>query len=160
MITEIYDIITDSPTKRIYEAVKQIPRGKVATYGQIAALAGEPKMARAVGNALHKNTDPEHIPCYRVVNSKGELAAEFVFRRRRETGGYAGGRRHCAGKRPRQFKEVRHQRGRDAGTAGAGAKLKNRMHKTAERPERQRKMSVSVFHYVLAYKIENTIISH
>lgn len=79
MIAESYDIITDSPTKRIYEAVKQIPRGKVATYGQIAALAGEPKMARAVGNALHKNTDPEHIPCYRVVNSKGELAAEFVF---------------------------------------------------------------------------------
>ena len=63
MIAESYDIITDSPTKRIYEAVKQIPRGKVATYGQIAALAGEPKMARAVGNALHKNTDPEHIPC-------------------------------------------------------------------------------------------------
>ena len=79
MIEDCYDIITDSPTKRIYEAVKQIPRGKVATYGQIAALAGEPKMARAVGNALHKNTDPEHIPCYRVVNSKGELAAEFVF---------------------------------------------------------------------------------
>ena len=79
MIAESYDIITDSPTKRIYEAVKQIPCGKVATYGQIAALAGEPKMARAVGNALHKNTDPEHIPCYRVVNSKGELAAEFVF---------------------------------------------------------------------------------
>ena len=79
MIAESYDIITDSPTKRIYEAVKQIPRGRVATYGQIAALAGEPKMARAVGNALHKNTDPEHIPCYRVVNSKGELAAEFVF---------------------------------------------------------------------------------
>ena len=79
MIAESYDLITESPTKRIYEAVKQIPRGKVATYGQIAALAGEPKMARAVGNALHKNTDPEHIPCYRVVNSKGELAAEFVF---------------------------------------------------------------------------------
>ena len=49
MIAESYDIITDSPTKRIYEAVKQIPRGKVATYGQIAALAGEPKMARAAG---------------------------------------------------------------------------------------------------------------
>ncbi len=72
-------IVTDSPTKRIYEAVRSIPRGKVATYGRIAELAGSPRMARAVGNALHKNTDPEGTPCYRVVNSKGELAAEFVF---------------------------------------------------------------------------------
>lgn len=42
-------------------------------------MAGEPKMARAVGNALHKNPDPEHIPCYRVVNSKGELSGAFAF---------------------------------------------------------------------------------
>lgn len=79
MISESYDLITDSPTKRIYEAVKKIPYGRVATYGRIAELAGEPKMARAVGNALHKNPDPEHIPCFRVVNAKGELAGEFAF---------------------------------------------------------------------------------
>lgn len=79
MIAESYDLVTDSPTKRIYEAVKQIPKGHVATYGQIAAMAGEPKMARAVGNALHKNPDPEHIPCFRVVNAKGELAGAFAF---------------------------------------------------------------------------------
>lgn len=54
MIAESYDIITDSPTKRMYEAVKKIPKGHVATYGRIAEMAGEPKMARAVGNALHK----------------------------------------------------------------------------------------------------------
>ena len=42
-------------------------------------MAGEPKMARAVGNALHKNPDPEHIPCFRVVNAKGELAGAFAF---------------------------------------------------------------------------------
>ena len=48
MIAESYDIITDSPTKRIYEAVKKIPKGHVATYGRIAEMAGEPKMARAV----------------------------------------------------------------------------------------------------------------
>ena len=42
-------------------------------------MAGEPKMARAVGNALHKNPDPDHIPCYRVVNSKGELSGAFAF---------------------------------------------------------------------------------
>ena len=51
----------------------------MATYGQIAELAGDKKMARAVGNALHKNPDPEHIPCFRVVNAKGELAGEFAF---------------------------------------------------------------------------------
>lgn len=79
MIAESYDIITDSPSKRIYEAVKKIPRGKVATYGQIAELAGNKKMARAVGNALHNNPDPDLIPCYRVVNAKGELAGEFAF---------------------------------------------------------------------------------
>ncbi|MDD6038879.1 MAG: methylated-DNA--[protein]-cysteine S-methyltransferase [bacterium] len=79
MIAESYDLVTDSPTKRIYEAVKKIPRGCVATYGQVAQLAGDKKMARAVGNALHKNPDPDGIPCYRVVNSKGELAGEFAF---------------------------------------------------------------------------------
>lgn len=79
MIAESYDIVTDSPTKRIYEAVKKIPKGYVATYGQIAEMAGDRKMARAVGNALHKNPDPEHIPCFRIVNAKGELAGEFAF---------------------------------------------------------------------------------
>ena len=75
----IAESVTDSPTRRIYEAVKKIPRGKVATYGQVAEMAGNKKMARAVGNALHKNPDPEKIPCYRVVNAKGELAGEFAF---------------------------------------------------------------------------------
>ena len=79
MIDESYALVTDSPTKRIYEAVKKIPKGRVATYGQIAELAGDRKMARAVGNALHKNSDPEHVPCFRVVNAKGELAGEFAF---------------------------------------------------------------------------------
>ena len=79
MIAESYDLVSDNPTKRSYEAVKKIPRGKVATYGQVAAMAGNPKMSRAVGNALHKNPDPDGIPCYRVVNSKGELAGAFAF---------------------------------------------------------------------------------
>ncbi len=79
MIAESYDLITDSPTKRIYEAVKRIPRGCVATYGQVAEMAGNKKMSRAVGNALHHNPDPDGIPCYRVVNSKGELSGEFAF---------------------------------------------------------------------------------
>ena len=79
MIAESYDLVTDSPTKRIYEAVKRIPKGKVATYGKVAEMAGNKKMSRAVGNALHKNPDPDNIPCFRVVNSKGELAPEFAF---------------------------------------------------------------------------------
>ena len=79
MISESYDLVTYSPTKRIYEAVKKIPKGRVATYGKVAEMAGNPRMSRAVGNALHKNPDPEHIPCYRVVNSKGELAGAFAF---------------------------------------------------------------------------------
>lgn len=79
MIAESYDLVTDSATKRIYEAVKKIPRGKVATYGQIAQMAGDKKMCRAVGNALHKNPDPDGIPCYRVVNSKGQCSGSFAF---------------------------------------------------------------------------------
>lgn len=79
MIAESYDIVTDSPTKRIYEAVKKIPAGRVATYGQVAKLAGNPRMSRAVGNALHKNPEPGVIPCHRVVDSQGRLAGAFAF---------------------------------------------------------------------------------
>ncbi len=79
MIAESYDLVTDNPTKRIYEAVKKIPKGHVATYAQIAAMAGNEKMCRAVGNALHKNPHPSEIPCFRVVNSQGKLSGEFAF---------------------------------------------------------------------------------
>ncbi|MBR4816475.1 MAG: methylated-DNA--[Lachnospiraceae bacterium] len=79
MIAESYELVSDSPTKRIYEAVKKIPKGHVATYAQVAEMAGDRKMARAVGNALHRNPDPENIPCFRVVNAKGELAGGFAF---------------------------------------------------------------------------------
>ena len=71
--------VFETVSKRIYEAVKKIPYGHVATYSQIAELAGDKKMARAVGNALHKNPDPDNIPCFRVVNAKGELAGAFAF---------------------------------------------------------------------------------
>ncbi len=79
MIAESYDLISDSPSRRIYEAVKKIPYGHVATYSQVAGIAGDRKMARAVGNALHRNPDPDNVPCFRVVNAKGELAGEFAF---------------------------------------------------------------------------------
>lgn len=65
--------------EKIYETVRRIPRGKVATYGQIARLAGNSKWSRAVGYALHANPDPEGIPCFRVVNRFGGLAPAFAF---------------------------------------------------------------------------------
>ena len=65
--------------QKIYEVVRQIPRGTVATYGQVAALAGNKRWARVVGYALHVNPDPESIPCYRVVNREGRLSDAFAF---------------------------------------------------------------------------------
>ncbi len=59
--------------------MKKIPRGKVATYGQIAALCGNPRSARVVGWALHSNPSPIEIPCHRVVNAKGSLCKGFAF---------------------------------------------------------------------------------
>ena len=79
MIAESYDLVADSATKRIYEAVKRIPKGCVATYGQVAAMAGNERMSRAVGNALHKNPTPGIVPCHRVVDAKGRLAGGFAF---------------------------------------------------------------------------------
>ncbi len=62
--------------QRIYEIVRQIPPGKVATYGQIALLAGNPRLSRVVGYALH--IAPDDVPCHRVVNRKGETAVTFL----------------------------------------------------------------------------------
>lgn len=64
---------------KVYEFVKRISRGKVATYGQIALHLGNRNFARAVGNILHNNPDPEHIPCHRVVNAQGKLARSYAF---------------------------------------------------------------------------------
>lgn len=63
----------------VYEIVKQIPRGKVMSYGQVARAAGFPGKAREVSWALHVNPDPEHIPCHRVVNREGRVSPAFVF---------------------------------------------------------------------------------
>lgn len=63
----------------IYEIVRRIPKGKVATYGQIATLAGNPRLARVVGYALHVNPEPMIIPCHRVVNREGYTSGSFAF---------------------------------------------------------------------------------
>lgn len=65
--------------EKIYEIVKQIPYGQVATYGQVAALAGNRRWARVVGYALHVNPDPDNIPCYRVVNREGRVSEAFAL---------------------------------------------------------------------------------
>ncbi len=65
--------------ERIYEVVRRIPKGTVATYGQVALLAGNPRWARVVGYALHVNPDPFVIPCHRVVNREGRPAKSFAF---------------------------------------------------------------------------------
>ncbi len=70
---------TNAVFQRIYEVVKRIPQGKVATYGQVALVAGNPRWARVVGYALHCNPDPAIIPCYRVVNREGRVSPSFVF---------------------------------------------------------------------------------
>ena len=65
--------------ERIYDVVRRIPRGRVATYGQIAVLAGNPHWSRVVGYALHVNPEPGVIPCHRVVNRFGEPSTAFAF---------------------------------------------------------------------------------
>jgi O-6-methylguanine DNA methyltransferase len=58
---------------RVYEMTRKIPKGKVATYGQIARLAGNPKAVRAVGMCMKKNPFAPRVPCHRVVGSDGRL---------------------------------------------------------------------------------------
>lgn len=59
--------------QRVYELCRSIPKGKVATYGQLARLAGHPKAARAVGGFMRTNPDVPAMPCHRVVASDGSL---------------------------------------------------------------------------------------
>ncbi len=63
-----------SAYERIYAVVKRIPRGRVATYGQVAALAGLPGHARQVGYALHATPDDQRLPWQRVINARGEVS--------------------------------------------------------------------------------------
>ena len=63
----------------LYELLRTIPRGKVVTYGTLATALGNRRWARAVGNALHQNPDGEKYPCYKVVNSRGELSQAYAF---------------------------------------------------------------------------------
>ena len=65
--------------ERVYQVVKTIPYGKVMTYGEIAEILGNKRASRQVGWALHVNPDPEHVPCYRVVDRFGRVSKAFAF---------------------------------------------------------------------------------
>ena len=65
--------------EKVYEFLKTIPKGKVVTYGQIAEYLGNKKLARVVGNILHNNPNEQEYPCYKVVDSKGNLSKHFAF---------------------------------------------------------------------------------
>ncbi len=65
--------------EQVYEVVIKIPKGKVATYGDVARLVGNPRASRAVGCALHSNPYYGVVPCHRVVNARGEVCKGFVF---------------------------------------------------------------------------------
>ena len=65
--------------KEVYCVVSNIPRGSVMNYGMVADLAGNKRMARQVGFALHANPDPDTIPCHRVVMKDGSLTPSYAF---------------------------------------------------------------------------------
>jgi len=73
-VREDVDAVPDSVRARIYEAVRRIPVGKVATYGQVATLAGARGHARQVGYALHDLPDGAEVPWHRVINARGEIS--------------------------------------------------------------------------------------
>lgn len=65
--------------RMVYEVVARIPEGKVATYGQIALMVGQPRSARIVGWAMRGASEKLNLPCHRVVNRFGELAPDYAF---------------------------------------------------------------------------------
>lgn len=63
----------------VYALARQIPRGRVATYGQLAFLAGSPRASRVVGGAMRRCPAGAGVPCHRVVGRDGRLAPEGAF---------------------------------------------------------------------------------
>lgn len=72
-MTKVFD------KRRLYELLAAVPQGRVITYASLAEKLGNKLWARTVGNALHNNPDGERYPCYKVVNSKGELSRAYAF---------------------------------------------------------------------------------
>ena|SRR5579872_5164124 len=74
----VHSKVTSNSFQRIYDVVRKIPKGKVMTYGQVAHIANV-ATPRVVGFALHVNSDPENIPCHRVVFADGKLTPGYAF---------------------------------------------------------------------------------
>ncbi len=70
-------------TRKVYQAVLEIPLGQVRTYKWVAQKAGSPRAARAVGQALKNNPCPLIIPCHRVVRSSGDIGG-YIFGRKKK----------------------------------------------------------------------------
>lgn len=66
-------------SERVFQVVREIPRGKVTNYGFVAFAAGNPRASRGVGFVLHRNMDPVNTPCHRVVFKDGSLCKGYVF---------------------------------------------------------------------------------
>ena len=98
--------------RRVYAAVRRIHHGRMRSYQWVARAIGQPRAARAVGQALNRNTRPDLVPCHRVVSADGSL------------GGYAWGaaakRRHLA------VEGVSHAPGTSSPTAKAPCRIENR----------------------------------
>lgn len=69
----------ESFSERVYQVVSQIPKGCVASYGQVAALVDAPRSARYVGYVLHSNPKPVVMPCHRVVFKDGSICTGYAF---------------------------------------------------------------------------------
>lgn len=81
MVTERRTFVADdSFFETVYDMVRQVPEGTVATYGQIARLVGAPRKARFVGFAMHASPGMAGgVPCHRIVFKDGSLAPGFAF---------------------------------------------------------------------------------
>lgn len=127
---------------RVYAVVREIPRGRVATYGQIAMLAGRSGAARAVGNVMLE-CDDASVPCHRVVRADGALGRSFARQRdrlRREGVAFAGARVDvaerlwtprlpAAGGRARTVRARPARRGTRGALGGSGARSRWTMRK-------------------------------
>jgi methylated-DNA-protein-cysteine methyltransferase-like protein len=69
---------TESFSDRVYRAVRAVPRGRIVSYGGIAALLGHPRAARGVGHALHTLPDDSDVPWWRVVNRNAEISVRGI----------------------------------------------------------------------------------
>ncbi|MCD6229629.1 MAG: MGMT family protein [Candidatus Diapherotrites archaeon] len=72
-------------SEKVLELTRQIPKGKITTYQELAKALGNPMACRAIGNALNKNNQPITIPCHRVVKKTGKIGGYSARQRKKTT---------------------------------------------------------------------------